>query len=177
MADLRDRQNVQGRLELANPFYTPSEPSYSPTPLRRLLSERIPKMVGCEWKVQTSTVNSNTLSRWRDAASPLVDFEMSEIQETIRQEWGAEKSSVKHLVTGPANRKRTAIALTLGLFSQWVGNGVFTYYLSLVLDAIGVTNAADQSLINGGLQIFNFAISVFVGALMVDRLGRRVLCL
>jgi hypothetical protein len=111
-----------------------------------------------------------------DSTSPLVDFEMSEIHQTmihVRDE----KSSLRQLFRGSANRRRSAIAITLGVFSQWVGNGVVTYYLTLVLDTIGITNATSQSLINGGLQVFNFAASVFVGALMVDRLGRRVLFL
>jgi hypothetical protein len=60
---------------------------------------------------------------------------------------------------------------------QWVGNAVVTYYLVLVLNDIGITNATNQALINGGLQIFNLLASVFCGALFVDRLGRRTLFL
>jgi MFS family permease len=69
------------------------------------------------------------------------------------------------------------IAVILGVFAQWVGNAVITYYLTLVLNEIGITDATNQALINGGLQIFNLFATVCCGALMVDRLGRRTLFL
>jgi MFS family permease len=52
-----------------------------------------------------------------------------------------------------------------------------TYYLTLVLDTVGITTVADQALINGLLQVFNFAAAVFAGAMLVDRFGRRRLFL
>ena len=60
--------------------------------------------------------------------------------------------------------------------SQWSGNGLITYYLSLILNSIGITASFDKTLINGILQIFNFA-SALLGALLVDRMGRRPLWL
>lgn len=56
------------------------------------------------------------------------------------------------------------------------GVAVVSYYLTLVLDTIGITDPDTQTLINGLLQIFNF---IFAGsaALLVDRLGRRTLFL
>lgn len=75
----------------------------------------------------------------------------------------------------PANRKRTLIAVIVGWFSQWNGVGVVSYYLVLVLNTIGITEVKDQTLINGLLQIFNWLVATFLGALMVDRLGRRPL--
>ena len=38
--------------------------------------------------------------------------------------------------------------------AQWNGIGVVSYYLTLVLDTVGVTDSFDQTLINGLLQIF-----------------------
>lgn len=111
-----------------------------------------------------------------DENSSLVQFEMEEIvravsmdqEDTARVAW-------KGLFATPSNRKRSIIAISLGFFSQWCGNGVVSYYLTLVLNSIGITDATHQALINGLLQVFNFAISVFLGAMMVDRLGRRLL--
>lgn len=74
-------------------------------------------------------------------------------------------------------RKRTFIAFILGFFSQWNGISVVTYYLTLVLNTIGITAVQDQTLINGLLQLFNFVAAVFAGAMMVDRFGRRRLLL
>lgn len=45
------------------------------------------------------------------------------------------------------------------------------------MDTIGITTTKEQTLINGILQLFNFAAAVGAGALMVDRLGRRTLFL
>jgi MFS family permease len=56
-------------------------------------------------------------------------------------------------------------------------SSVVTYYLTLVLNTIGITSVASQALINGLLQLFNFAAAVFAGAMLVDRLGRRRLFL
>ena len=46
-----------------------------------------------------------------------------------------------------------------------------------MLNTVGITEVKDQTLINGLLQIFNWLASVFAGAMMVDRLGRRTLFL
>jgi MFS family permease len=54
------------------------------------------------------------------------------------------------------------------------GIAVVSYYLTLVLDTVGVTDPDTQTLINGALQIFNFGAAV-TAAFLVDRLGRRTL--
>ncbi|KAF9765838.1 hypothetical protein IL306_001805 [Fusarium sp. DS 682] len=113
-----------------------------------------------------------------DADSPLVDFEMQEIELALTQEADAISAvSWAELFRTPANRKRTLIAVIVGWFAQWNGVGVVSYYLVLVLNTIGITKVKDQTLINGLLQIFNWLASTFLGALMVDRLGRRTLFL
>ncbi|CCF44158.1 lactose permease [Colletotrichum higginsianum] len=113
-----------------------------------------------------------------DLNDPLVEFEMREVELTLGEEAEAlSQSSWLELVRTPANRKRTLIAVILGFFSQWNGVAVVSYYLTLVLNTIGITEVKDQTLINGLLQIFNWIISTCLGALMVDRLGRRPLFL
>lgn len=49
-----------------------------------------------------------------------------------------------------------------------------SYYLTLLLDTVGMKESFDQTLINGLLQIFNFG-AAFSAAILVDRLGRRTL--
>ncbi|KAI1385480.1 general substrate transporter [Hypoxylon trugodes] len=113
-----------------------------------------------------------------DADSALVKFEMDEIERAITEEANVlSTTSWLDLIRTPANRKRTFIVLILGWFSQWNGIGVVSYYLTLVLNTIGITEAKDQTLINGLLQIFNWLAATFCGALMVDRIGRRTLFL
>lgn len=58
--------------------------------------------------------------------------------------------------------------------SQWNGIAVVSYFLSSVLNTIGITDSYTKTLINGLLQVFNFAASVGA-AFLVDRLGRRTL--
>jgi MFS family permease len=110
--------------------------------------------------------------------APLIDFEMREIEQALAHEAEVMSStSWLDLIRTPANRKRTLIALIVGWFSQWNGVGVVSYYLTLVLNTIGITATKDQTLINGLLQIFNWLVAISCGAMMVDRLGRRKLFL
>ncbi|KAI4618809.1 hypothetical protein J4E80_005413 [Alternaria sp. BMP 0032] len=111
-----------------------------------------------------------------DEYSPLVTREMSEIVYAIRQESAAKSVQWSALVATPGNRKRLFLAVCVGGFAQWNGIGVVSYYLTLVLNSIGITDPFMQTLINGLLQIFNFAAAVSA-ALLVDRLGRRTLFL
>lgn len=111
-----------------------------------------------------------------DEQSPLVTLEMSEIVSAIRQESQAKSVQWSALVATPGNRKRLLLAVCVGGFAQWNGIGVISYYLNLVLDSIGIKDPFMQTLINGLLQIFNFAAAVSA-ALLVDRLGRRTLFL
>ncbi|KAF4968540.1 hypothetical protein FSARC_4107 [Fusarium sarcochroum] len=122
---------------------------------------------------------SEILRKYHDpstAESPLVSLELAEIIETIHKEKAADTTGWSALVSTPGNRKRTFIAVCTGLMAQWNGIGVVSYYLTLVLDTVGITDTFDQTLINGLLQIFNFAAALSA-AFLVDRLGRRTLFL
>ena len=113
-----------------------------------------------------------------DIDAPLVEFEMREIEAALAIENDSISAvSWLELIRTPANRKRTLIGVIVGWFTQWNGVGVVSYYLVLVLNTIGITDVYDQTLINGLLQVFNFLVAVFCGALLVDRLGRRTLFL
>lgn len=82
----------------------------------------------------------------------------------------------KSFITSKGNRKRLRIILALAFFSQWSGNGLVSYYLNKVFDAIGITDPTTQLLINGILQIWNLAVAV-TSSFLVERLGRRLLFL
>ncbi|PSN67618.1 general substrate transporter [Corynespora cassiicola Philippines] len=112
-----------------------------------------------------------------DTSSPLVALEMLQIEEAIRLERDAEKKNLIKVLSNPANRRRLVVVLILAIAAQWSGNTVLSYYLGLVLEAIGITDPTQQSLINGGLQIFNMLAAMFCGAMLVDRLGRKTLFL
>ena len=109
--------------------------------------------------------------------TPLVELEISEIVQTLQMEKDAARTtSWESLVQTPGNRRRTLIAVCVGVFAQWNGIGIVSYYLTLVLNSVGITDTFDQTLINGLLQIFNFAAAL-MAAVLVDRLGRRTLFL
>ncbi|KAK5999471.1 hypothetical protein QM012_005472 [Aureobasidium pullulans] len=120
------------------------------------------------------------LAQWHDGGnedSQLVNYEMIEITTTIQQEKNADASaSYTEMFKTPGNRKRLFISVTLGVFGQWVGNGVVSYYLALVLETVGITNVTDVTLISGFLQLWNLIWCV-AAAFSVDRLGRRPLFL
>ncbi|KAL1890714.1 hypothetical protein Sste5346_008038 [Sporothrix stenoceras] len=112
-----------------------------------------------------------------DADSPLVAFEYGEIIAALAADKAAHKSSTyMDMLRTPGNRRRLFISISLGIFAQWAGNGVISYYLTLVLDTVGVTSVTDQTMISAFLQVWNLICAVGA-AFVVDRLGRRTLFL
>ncbi|KAF2441529.1 general substrate transporter [Karstenula rhodostoma CBS 690.94] len=106
-----------------------------------------------------------------------VNWEFSEISQTIELEEAASSSSGWYeLVRTPGNRKRCLLIILTAIFSQCSGNGLVSYYLSSVLNTIGITDPSNQAAINGGLTIWCWLVSLGC-AFLVDRVGRRVLFL
>lgn len=64
----------------------------------------------------------------------------------------------------------------VSFFSQCSGNGLVSYYLHSILESVGITSSYDQTVINGGLQIWSFLVAVGF-AFAVDKVGRRKLFL
>ncbi|KAH8673293.1 general substrate transporter [Xylariales sp. PMI_506] len=106
-----------------------------------------------------------------DTDSIFVDLEFMQMRAVIEAEvenmtgWSA-------LVKTPGNRRRLLLLILLGLFSQWSGNGLVSYYLAKVLATVGITSASTQNIINGCLMIFNWITSV-LSAIASGRLKRR----
>ncbi|CAG8922444.1 unnamed protein product [Penicillium salamii] len=112
-----------------------------------------------------------------DQDSPLVASEMQEITQSIANEREAQNSTKwTDMIKTHGNRRRLFISATLGIFAQWNGVGIVSYYLALILNTIGITSVTDQLMINGFLQIWNLLLAI-VGAMLVDRFGRRPLFL
>lgn len=112
-----------------------------------------------------------------DVNSPLVQFETAEITNTIKAEQQAHaSSSYADMLKTRGNRWRVLISVTLGIFSQWSGNSVVSYYLALVLKTVGITSVTNQTLVSACLQIWNLLWAV-AAAVSVERLGRRPLFL
>lgn len=104
-------------------------------------------------------------------------LELDEIVQTLRREKAANESSGwADLFKTRGTRHRAYITITMGIFGQWCGNGVVSFYLTLVLNSAGITGVTEQTLINGFLQVWNLIWAVGA-AFSVDRLGRRMLFL
>ncbi|KAJ9156094.1 General substrate transporter [Pleurostoma richardsiae] len=106
-----------------------------------------------------------------DEESALVDLAFAEMRATIESEMTAMKGW-KTLLQTPGNRRRMLLMVLLGLFSQWSGNGLVSYYLGKVLATVGVTSSNTQTIINGCLMIFNW-ITATTSAFLTAKLKRR----
>lgn len=106
----------------------------------------------------------------------VVQLEFVEIRDTLRLEKEIESNGWLELFKTKGNRHRLLILLTAGLFSQWSGNGLVSYYIFQVLDDIGYTSSTTQNLINGILQIWNLFVACSM-CFFVDKVGRRKLFL
>lgn len=90
-----------------------------------------------------------------DRSDPMVMAEFVEIRETIRLEVENSKHSWSELLRTPGSRQRAFIAVCVGTFVQWSGNGLLSYYLAKVLTTIGITSHYKQNVINLSLNCWN----------------------
>ncbi|KAK9236473.1 general substrate transporter [Lipomyces kononenkoae] len=111
-----------------------------------------------------------------DEDSALVAFEMKEIIVQIETAKAASSTGYLEFIKTRGNLHRLFIIIIVPCMMQLSGNGLTSYYLHIILDSIGLTSDPQQLRINGGLMIFNFAVSVAMASLM-EIAGRRRLFL
>lgn len=111
-----------------------------------------------------------------DEASPLVDFEMKEIIAHIEAAKISSSTNYREFLKNKGNRHRLFIIIFVPCMMQLSGNGLTSYYLHLILNSIGLTSPPQQLRINGGLNVFNFGISIILAS-FIDIVGRRRLFL
>ncbi|WPG99114.1 general substrate transporter [Acrodontium crateriforme] len=107
-----------------------------------------------------------------DRTSRLVRFEMLEIQATLEEEKAQNVSRWIDFVRTAGARKRFWILLFIGYAVQLSGLGLTGYYLSEILDSIGITAPETKLLINAIVSVWQLCCSVTF-ALLIDRVGRR----
>ncbi|KAF2494800.1 general substrate transporter [Lophium mytilinum] len=109
-----------------------------------------------------------------DANSEIVKAEMAQIESTIKIELEHSKRSWWEMVRPPGMRRRVIIASFLGLFTQWSGNTLISYYLNDLLVLIGYTDPKFKGKLNVGLNSWQLVNGV-TAALLVRRFPRRVM--
>jgi sugar porter (SP) family MFS transporter len=112
-----------------------------------------------------------------DANDPVVALEVEEIRAALRIERETtSSSSYLAFFKTPGNRRRLLIVLAVGFFSQWSGNGLISYYLTLILNSIGYTDESTQTLINALMTLWSMLWGLAF-SLVVNRFRRRTLFL
>lgn len=110
-----------------------------------------------------------------DSQDPLdisfVQFELKEIEAALELENLTSSSEYLDFIKLKNFRKRLFLVLFTATMSQLSGNGLISYYLSKVLDSIGITSADKQLQINGCLMIYNFVVCSVIAS--VVRLFKR----
>lgn len=75
-----------------------------------------------------------------NAQNATVQFEYREIKETLRLEFEYQKtSSYLDFIRTKGNRYRLAILVSLGIISQYSGNALFSNYMNLIYEGMGIT--------------------------------------
>lgn len=109
-----------------------------------------------------------------DEEDPLVQWEFNEILVALQEEERQDKSSYLDFFKTPGNRRRLVAIISLCLGTAWVGNGLVSFYLTPVLNSVGITAAIQTSSLNAGLNMFNLMMA-WLAAANVERFGRRPL--
>jgi len=109
--------------------------------------------------------------------SEWVKLQLNEYEELLEMD-GADKRwwDYRALFKNRSTRYRLMCNVSISIFGQWAGNAVLSYFMSKVLDTIGIRGIKKQAniiLINN-CQQFCWAL---LGANLVDRVGRRPLLL
>ncbi|KAK4192773.1 general substrate transporter [Podospora australis] len=104
---------------------------------------------------------------------PTVQFEFTEIRETLRLEYENKKnSSYLDFTRTKGNRYRLAVLISLGIFSQWSGNAIISNYASKLYDSAGVLDSTSKLGLSAGQTVLALIVSLTM-AMLVDKLGRR----
>ncbi|KAH0438429.1 hypothetical protein CcaCcLH18_03416 [Colletotrichum camelliae] len=104
----------------------------------------------------------------------VVTVQYAEICQAIELDHRTQKTTWISWFRGAGNRRRLLLVVFSTIFGSWSGGGIITFYLSVALKQVGITEPAQQAGINGGLQIFNLCVAV-AAASLVEKLGRRIL--
>ncbi|KAL2830919.1 putative MFS sugar transporter [Aspergillus cavernicola] len=111
-----------------------------------------------------------------DRESVIVRAEIAQIERTIKLELEEAKHSWWDMFRTAGMRRRLFISAFLGLFTQWSGNTLISYYLSDLLDMVNITDSIVKSKINVGIACWGLVCGTAL-ALTAPRFKRRTMYL
>ncbi|KAI5468144.1 general substrate transporter [Mariannaea sp. PMI_226] len=111
-----------------------------------------------------------------DPNSEFVIAEMVQIDTTLKIEFESSKKSWGDLLSTAGMRRRAIISSFLGLFTQWSGNTLISYYLGDLLEMIGRTESTVKQKVNLVNACWSL-VCAFIVALLVRRFKRRTMYL
>jgi len=111
-----------------------------------------------------------------DERSEFVRAEMAQIESTILLELAHSQRSWMDMLSTSGMRKRVLVGSFLGLFTQWSGNTLISYYLNDLLQLINFRDPNLKGKINVGLNAWNLVNATLI-SLLVRRFPRRAMYL
>ncbi|KAG4431371.1 hypothetical protein IFR05_013152 [Cadophora sp. M221] len=107
-----------------------------------------------------------------DRDSLFAKAEMAQIEATMKLEMESGKQSWIGMFSEKGMRRRTFIAMAMGVFTQFSGNTLIAFYLSKILAMIGYTDSWTKTRINLGNSCWSFLNGTII-ALVAPRFPRR----
>lgn len=111
-----------------------------------------------------------------DMQDPLVLLEVHEIRTGVELDEKAQTGTWLSFFRTIGNRRRFFVIIMIGTATQWIGNGLVSYFLVPILKQVGITKPAQTTGINGGIAIWSWWAAM-IGASLSDKFGRRSLFL
>ncbi len=111
-----------------------------------------------------------------DRGLEFVQAEFAQMQTTIRLELEVKTKSFWRLFKTSGMRRRLLITTMLGLFTQWSGNTLISYYLGDLLKLIGFTDSTYIQKINVSIACWSL-VCAFTVSMLVVKIRRRVMYL
>ncbi|KAJ4345830.1 uncharacterized protein N0V89_011965 [Didymosphaeria variabile] len=109
-----------------------------------------------------------------DVASPIVQVQFKEIEDTLRWEKERELSVWKALAQ-PANRRRLLITSTFSIMVMLPGTNIVIFYFGDMLSSAGIKDPTTQLQINIILTSWTLVVAI-VASFYADKIGRKTLC-
>ncbi|ORY13624.1 general substrate transporter [Clohesyomyces aquaticus] len=109
-----------------------------------------------------------------NADSEFVKGEIEQIRTTLQLEKEASRKSWLDLLSTPGMRRRTLVTSHLGLFSQWSGNTLISYYFGTLLTLAGIKDTITKQKLNVGYACWSL-VSGLIATAVIKKFKRRSL--